>query len=337
MAMSYTRRDIGKLALAGLPGAWLVESTGALAAFMRAKPDSEWAGVQVGMNVPYNFGGNTMSSEETLKNCVELGLSAVELRGQPVEGFLGIPADLAGGRGPGGGGGARGGPGGPGAGAALTPEQQAEQQANAEALRKWRTGVSMDKVKAFRKMYEDAGVKVRIARWDGVNTMSDDEVDYVFTVSKALGASAIAVQLSNDAAVTKRIGQFAEKHKMMAGYHNEGSTPTMYDAAFASSKYNGANLDIGHLVEANIDVVPFVKKVRERITHLHIKDHKLNHGPSMPFGQGDTPIKEVLRLVRDSKWDIPAIVEFSYHTPEGSTRMAELAKTLEYCKQALLG
>ena len=150
----------------------------------------------------------------------------------------------------------------------------------------------MDKVKAFRKMYEDAGVAIRIARWDGVATMADDELDYVFTVSKNLGATAVAAQLSADAAVTTRIGSFAEKHKLRVGYHNEGSTPGMYDAAFGSSKFNGANLDIGHLVEANMDVVPFVTKIHDRITHLHIKDHKVNHGPSMPLGQVILPSKK---------------------------------------------
>src|SRR5687767_14102426 len=168
--MLYTRRELATLALTGLPAAWLLKSA---EVFAQTKPNSKWAGVQVGMNVPWNFGNTGMSGEDILKNCVQLAVSAVELRAQPVEAFLGMPANLASG-GRGGRGGGRG---------AVTPEQQAVQKANAEELRKWRAAVSMDKVAAFRKMFETEGVLIQIVRWDGIFDMSDDELDYVFQLS----------------------------------------------------------------------------------------------------------------------------------------------------------
>jgi hypothetical protein len=56
----------------------------------------------------------------------------------------------------------------------------------------------------------------------------------------------------------------------------------------------------------------------------------------MPFGEGDTPIKEALHLLRDNKWPIDAVIEFEYPVPEGSDRMKELARCVQYCKDALL-
>src|SRR5260370_40715394 len=88
--MSLTRREFGKLAIATWPtaGLWL-RSTSLMAA---AKPNSKWAGGQVGMNVPYNFAeGNYMTGDEILRRCVQLNISAVELRMQPVELFMGAP------------------------------------------------------------------------------------------------------------------------------------------------------------------------------------------------------------------------------------------------------
>ena len=38
-----------------------------------------------------------------------------------------------------------------------------------------------------------------------------------------------------------------------------------------------------------------------------------NGGGYTPCGQGDAPIKEVLKLVQKNKWDIPANIEFEYH------------------------
>ena len=90
--MLYTRREVGKLALAGLPAAGVLLHGSSASASAFAKPNSKWAGVQVGLNAPYSFGENAMSSEETLTRMIQVGLSAVELRSQPIELFLGAPA-----------------------------------------------------------------------------------------------------------------------------------------------------------------------------------------------------------------------------------------------------
>jgi hypothetical protein len=352
--MDYSRRQFGKVALTAVPAAALfMTRDAALLATQTSKPNSKWAGVQVGMNVPYNFGtGNYTSGDEILQRCLTLGVSAVELRAQPVELFLGSPAAVAGAaaaaaasaarRGGNGGGGRRGAAGGGaergrGAGrAAPTPEQEAARKAEAEETRKWRMGVSLDNVKAFRKKYEDAGVLIQIVKWDNIFDFSDEELDYAFEVSRALGAHGLSSEIS--VGRTKRLGEFADKHKMPVGYHGHTAvTPEIWEATFAEAKYNAANVDLGHFVAGNnTSPVPFIKKYPDRITHVHVKDRKLNNGPNMPFGQGDTPIKEVLQLMRDNKWTFQATIEFEYPVPAGSDRMAEMAKCLEYCKSCLV-
>ena len=315
--MLYTRRELGKLALAGVPAAgFLLKSDSLLAA---SKPNSKWAGVQVGMNVPYNFGSNMMTGDETLDRCVQLGVSAVELRSQPVEQFLGVPLNLIAPRGRG-----------------TPPPEPAVQQARAEELGKWRVGVHMSKVKEFRKKWEDAGVAIEIVKFDGIYNFTDDVLDYAFTLAKNLGARAISCEI--DVPKTKRVGQFADKHKMMVGYHGHASTgPAHWEEAFTFAKHNGVNLDIGHFVGGQkTSPVPFLKKHHDRITHLHVKD-KTFDDKNVPFGQGNTPITEVLQTIRDNKWPIQATIEFEYAAAEGSDRMAEMAKCLEYCKKALLG
>ena len=61
----------------------------------------------------------------------------------------------------------------------------------------------------------------------------------------------------------------------------------------------------------------------------------MNKGATPPFGQGDVPIQEVLRTIRDNKWNIQATIEFEYPVPPGSDRMTELAKCVQYCRAAL--
>src|SRR5690349_7803243 len=98
--LPYTRREFAKLALAAWPAAGMLSVPSSLTAADKPasgrKPNSKVAGVQIGINVPYSFGGNAVSGDETLANCVQLGLSAVELRAQPIEAFLGAPPNLVG-------------------------------------------------------------------------------------------------------------------------------------------------------------------------------------------------------------------------------------------------
>src|SRR5947209_20011874 len=78
----YTSREFAKLSLAALPGAGLLSVVNRLSAAETSvkpigKPNSKVAGVQLGLNVPYSFANGSMSGEDILQNCLQLGLSAV--------------------------------------------------------------------------------------------------------------------------------------------------------------------------------------------------------------------------------------------------------------------
>lgn len=314
--MIYTRRELGKLMLTTIPVAGLLPRE-ALAGW-QAKPDSKWAGVQVGLNVPYNFGSRTMTAEETLAKTVQLGVNAVEMRSQPIELAMGAPAAvIAGGRGDIG-------------------------RAAAASLREWRLKTDPKKAAEVRKKYEAAGVKIEVVKYDGIYDFSDPEMDYAFALAKAAGARAISCELDLTGQGQKRVGPFADKHQLMVGYHGHAkTTPEMYAGAAAEAKYNGMNIDIGHWIAGNFgSPIDFMKKHHARITHIHVKDRKKDEagggGQNVPFGQGDTPVREVLQLIRDNKWPIQATIEYEYTPPAGSDRMTELAKCIQYCKDALL-
>lgn len=320
--MLYTRRELGTLAFSALPAAALLPGSPPAIARILQKPNSKWAGVQIAMNAPYNFGNPQMSADDILQACLTLGVSAVELRAQPVEVFAGASPELVfpGGR--------RGDP-------APTPEQLAARKTAPADLAKWRLSAPMSKVREFRKKYEDAGVLIEIVKFDGIYSRSDADLDYCFTLAKALGARAISCEI--EVSGTKRVGQFADKHQLMVGYHGHASTtPAHWEEAFSYAKYNGANLDIGHFVGGNkTSPVPFLKQHHSRITHIHVKDKTLEDR-NVPFGAGDTPIKEVLQVIRDNKWPIQATIEFEYTVPAGSDRMTEIAKCVRFCKDCLV-
>lgn len=309
--MKFTRREFGKVALAALP-ACVLRPAGLIASGLAVKPSSRWSGVQVGMNVPYSFGSRTMSAGQTLAKTVALGISAVELRSQPVE--LAMGASLS----------------------ALDPAHGKEVQA-AAALREWRLKTAPVRAADLRTQYEDAGVKIEILKFDGIYDFDDPEMDYAFELARAVGARAISCEL--EVAGSERVGRFADKHALMVGYHGHTkTTAAMFDEACHYAVHNGINLDIGHFVAGGLgSPIDFIKARHDRITHIHVKDRKKNEGPNVPYGTGDTPVKEVLRLLRDNRWTgIQATIEYEMEVPPGSDRMTEIGKCVQYCKTALL-
>jgi len=286
------------------------------------KPNSNFNGVQIGA-ITYSFRGMPGTAEDLLKYLVKCGLSSVELMGEPAEQFASIPSGDRGPR--------------PRRGQMTEEQRKAMQKGQQEQLN-WRLSVSMDRYQALRKMYNDAGVNIHIVKFGSIGNagMTDGEIDYYFRVAKALGASGITRELSEEAA--RKLGPFADKHEIMIGFHNHTQmTSKTYEGPILSyGKYLGINFDIGHYVAGTSESpIPIIQKYHDRILSLHLKDRKFNDGPNMPFGQGDTPVALILQLMKREKWTFPADIELEYRVPEGSDAVAEVTKCVQFCKESL--
>jgi sugar phosphate isomerase/epimerase len=312
-----TRRDLGRLALVSAPLAGVLRA---------AKIDSKFNGVQIGA-ITYSF--NSIANpdpEAIIRAYVEIGLGEAELMSNHCEALAGAPnagRGIVRGRGP------------------LTPEQQAARQAAQEQLRNWRTSTGAGTWKAVRQKFNDAGISVGVLCYNMNDNMKDEDIEYGFSMAEGLGVKVIST--STTLTMAKRIAPVADKHKLMVGYHghdatddpNQTATLESYDTLMAYGKYNGVNLDIGHFTAANYDAVAFIKAHHAKITNLHVKDMKRDHGSYTPFGEGDTPIKGVLQLLKNEKYEFPANIELEYRIPPDSNLIAEMKKCLAYCKDCL--
>ena len=212
--------------------------------------------------------------------------------------------------------------------------------AAAQATSKWRETVPMSKFTEVRKKFNDAGVNIYAYRFTLTLDQSDAEYDYAFNAGKALGATQITMEQPADRKLSLRIGKAAEKHGMNVGYHlHTTATINAWDEVIAQSSHNGLQLDIGHYVAGTgLSPVPLIEKLHKNIFSMHLKDRKKvchDGSENMPWGQGDTPIKEVLQCLKKNKWAIPVGIEFEYNVPAGSTWDAEIAKCVQYAKDAL--
>jgi sugar phosphate isomerase/epimerase len=208
-----------------------------------------------------------------------------------------------------------------------------------EDLRAWRLITPLDHFAGIRKKFEAAGLKIFGYNYSFNPSFTDEEIDRGFEIARALGAKIITA--STTLPVARKVVPFAEKHRMVVAMHghsnltdpNEFATPGSFAAALKMSKYFKINLDIGHFTAANFDAVAYLREHHADITNLHIKDRKKNQGDNTPWGEGDTPIREVLQLVEKNRWSIPAFIEYEYKG--AGTPVEETKKCYAYARQAL--
>ena len=298
--------------------------------FFQSKPNSLIKGVQIGVTT-YSYRSMPGHPDLLLQYCIDSNINAVELKGDEVEAYLGkplstikIPKKVA------------------GQNAELSDELKAQIKQYQKDVANWRETISMDKFAALGKKFNAAGVYLFAYK---PNCMApentDGEINYALNASRALGANSVSVELPSDAAHTQRLGDLAKKAKIYIGYHAHlQATETAWDVALAQSPYNSLNLDCGHYMAAGNtkeSLLNLIETKHKRITSMHLKDRKTkaNGGKNMPWGEGDTPLKEILTLMKEKKYKMPATIELEYDIPTGSDAVKETKKCRDYAQQLL--
>jgi sugar phosphate isomerase/epimerase len=259
---------------------------------------------------------------------VDAGLSSVELMGTGIEEYLGAPKSTVSGRK------IRSGD--------LTDEEKAAVEKYQADIKTWRySDETMGKYVALRKKFNDAGVNIHIYKWTAGK--SAEELDYSFKVAKTLGAIGITDEIGEESCTN--LGAAAERAGMLAIFHNHfqfAEEDFDVDKLLAMNPANRLNFDIGHyLGSTGKDPIAFIEKYHDQIASIHVKDkttkdNEVKGNVNMPFGQGDTPVNEVLQLIQKSGWPIYCDIELEYKIPEGSTSVKETGICREYCMKALL-
>jgi len=262
---------------------------------LAARLDSRVKGVAIGAQ-SYSF--RDRSLEEAIKAMTEIGLSYCELWQGHVE-----------------------------------PRKVSRQE-----LRKWRLETPLSVFKEVREKFRRAGITLCAYNYSFRDDFSDEEIARGFEMARALAVNVITA--SSTVSAAKRVDPFAAKNKIMVAMHNhsnirpnEFARPEDFEEAMrGTSRFIGVNLDIGHFVAAGYDPVDYIQKHHERIPVIHLKDRKKNQGPNLPFGEGETPIREVLQLIANKRYKIYAMIEYEY---KGADTVAEVRRCYEYCRRAL--
>jgi len=288
------------------------------------KPNSKVAGVQLGCTT-YSYRNVPHKVEDVIDYLLLAGINSIELRSVAEE-DLGLPQMPPRPRG------------------TLTDKEKEEfakaTQAARETQRQWRLNLPMERYADMRRKFNNAGINVYIAKF-APSAWSDEEIDYAYNAAAVLGSIGITDEMTDENC--RRLGKFAEKHNSLAMFHTHGQVA---DPGFSFDKYLGyspanmLNLDAGHYFGATgLHPNDVIIKYHDKMRSIHIKDKTGPKNPkpdtNMPFGKGETPIADILLLLKKEKWPISVDIELEYPIPEGSSPAKEVAISIDYMRNIL--
>jgi hypothetical protein len=287
------------------------------------------AGVVIGLHVPHAFGARPLDPDEILRRLVELDVRVAVIDAASLERALGAPAEPD----------------------VLHPPELGEEHglipleqvvfdealavgraAFAEKMRAWRTGVDLAPLAALHDRWMAAGVRLAAVDWPQLTTLGDDEVEYAVRAAAAVGAGAVATELSLGA--PERLAPMAERHGVTIAFHAaDGGDPADVETALGYSPFIGADVDLGQwLVAGHGSPVAFLARHADRIALVRLTDRRTSDGALTWFGEGESPIREVLDALRTHAWPFPAVVEIGYDLASEAEQMREVGRAVRLCR-----
>jgi len=220
----------------------------------------------------------------------------------------------------------------------FTPEEIAYARAALRVTyREWRIETPDSTFRAIRQKIGAAGLTLHAYRVEFDDTFTDAEIEHTFAQATAMGAGIVSASVALPLA--KRLAPFAERVHVLLSLENQAdaSKPgavaslAQFDDALALSKSIRLKMDAGAVTAANGDSVAALKNFGSQITHVQITDRTRNGGKSHKLGDGDTPIAAVLAAVASRGDRMPIFIDYDYVGL--GTAAEEVTRCLEYVRR----
>ena len=226
--------------------------------------------------------------------------------------------------------------------AAREAKDRAAMDAAMQDMNKWRTGLSVSSFRDMRNKFAASGI--RFAFFSGsplTATSTDAELEHVCSLTQALGAEFVTVAAGKS--VVKRLLPLVDRYDLRIGIQGRPNAhpsdpdaiarPDDFEEAVSYSPRCAIDIDIGDATGAGFEIMPFIAKNHARIVRIELKDRKRDN-TSMPWGQGDTPIKDVLLYVRENRLPIRCYIDCDY-PPATEQRVASIMDCRNYIRSTL--
>jgi hypothetical protein len=204
-----------------------------------------------------------------------------------------------------------------------TPQQLEERKAAAAARSEWRASVPMSYFENIRSTFEKE--QLRITAYATTFGTSEAEIDRVFQMSKELGVETVNGRVPE--AITDLVAAAATKYQLRVGI--QVSDVKLLEQQLRTSPYLRADPDIGDLTRTRVNALQFVQDHASDIVCIDLKD-TVGGGGSVPFGEGEAQLAQVLQLLDKQKLPITAYIDCDY--PGTGKSPEEVARCVSFVR-----
>ena len=191
---------------------------------------------------------------------------------------------------------------------------------------------------AVRRRFVEAGVTPISC---GVVNMDNDEakVRSAFEYAKDIQVPVIVCSPHPDSFPI--LDKLVKEFDIKLAIHNHGPTdkkfPSPYEAYNAAQKYDqriGVCIDVGHTAKAGVDPAESIRKCRDRLYDVHLKDvvNPQQRGPEVELGRGHLDIPAMLAALLEIKYQYHVGLE---HEKDPKDPVPGVAESVGYAKGVL--
>ncbi|MBN2137549.1 MAG: sugar phosphate isomerase/epimerase [Sedimentisphaerales bacterium] len=196
--------------------------------------------------------------------------------------------------------------------------------------------LSLQDRRTFKKKMADRGIRMTnyYAPIDG----NKADFEKIFDFAKEMGVKNIIAE--PPAEVFDELEELCNKYKINLAIHNHPKSPdskyaspdSVFEVIKGRGKRIGACADTGHWVRSGLDPVECLKKLKDRIICLHLKDVAEIGKPQardVPLGTGKADYNAVLNELYAQKYRGIMSVEYEHLSPQLVEDVAQCVKFVE--------
>jgi sugar phosphate isomerase/epimerase len=198
-----------------------------------------------------------------------------------------------------------------------------------------------DEVKAARKEFEDAGLKILGVGNITFNKDDDAEMRRNFEYAKMLGAPVMVMAPTH--ALLPKIERLVKEYNIKAAIHNHGpedkhfpAPSDVLKAVKGMDQRMGLCIDIGHTSRTNDDILESIKAAGARLHDIHVKDLRdpKDKASQVPVGHGALPIVGMFKLLQSMNYQGGVMLEYEI---EADNPVPGMQKSFDYMRGVLDG
>jgi sugar phosphate isomerase/epimerase len=160
----------------------------------------------------------------------------------------------------------------------------------------------------------------------------------IFDFAKEMGVKTLVAEPPTE--VFDKLEELCDEYKINLAIHNHPKSPNskywrpenVLKVCEGRGKRIGSCSDTGHWVRSGLDPVECLKKLKERIISMHLKDVAESGKPEtrdVPLGEGKANYTAVLKELHDQKFRGVMTIEYEHLSPKLVKDVAKCAKFVE--------